>query len=98
VNQQSHRRADVIILTATPLEFAAVLKVDAGGVAGSSWEEATGPSGLPVFYRRFNGKGARPLRVATALAPDMGAPAAANTLLPLLEALDPRCIFTAREK
>ena len=92
MSQRSHHRADVAILTAIKLEFDAVLKVEAGAVAGSSWEEATGPSGLPVAYRRFVGKGDRPLRVAVALAPDMGATAAVNTLLPLVAALTPRCV------
>lgn len=92
VTQRDARRADVVILTAIKLEFDAVRKVEADAVAGSSWEEAPGPSGLPVAYRRFAGKGDRPLRVAVALAPDMGATAAVNTLLPLVEALRPRCV------
>jgi nucleoside phosphorylase len=89
---QEERRADVVILTAIKLELDAVRKVEAGAVAGSSWEEAPGPSGLPVAYRRFAGKGDRPLRVAVALAPDMGATAVVNTLLPLVAALRPRCV------
>lgn len=92
VPQGNERRADVVILTAIKLELDAVLKVDAGAVAGSSWEEAIGPSGLPVAYRPFVGKGVRPLRVAVALAPDMGTTAAVNTLLPLVAALRPRCV------
>lgn len=86
------RRADVVILTAIPLELAAVLAVDAGAVPGSVWERVTGPSGLPVAFRPFVIKGGRPLRVAVAVAPDMGPTAATNTLLPLVEALRPRCI------
>jgi len=82
----------VVILTAIKLELDAVRKVDAGAVAGSSWEEASGPSGLPVMYRQFVGKDDRPLRVAVALAPDMGATAVVNTLLPLVAALRPRCV------
>src|ERR1041384_2945566 len=86
------RRADVVILAAIRLEFDAVLKVDAGAVDGSSWESERGPSGLPVAFRSFAGAGGRPLRVAVAVAPDMGAVAAVNTLLPLVERLEPRCI------
>lgn len=86
------RRADVVILTAIPLEFDAVLKVDAGAVPGSSWEPAKGPSGLPVAFRSFVVKHGRPLRVAVAVAADMGATAATNALLPLVAALKPRCI------
>jgi nucleoside phosphorylase len=86
------RRVDVVILTAIPLEYDEVLKVDAGAVDGSRWEEARSEIGLPVAFRRFTGTGARPLRVAVAVAPDMGAPAAVATLLPLIEWLEPRCI------
>ena len=86
------RRADVVILTAIRLEFDAVLLVDAGAVRGSVWEAIDGPSGLPVAFRSFVVDGGRPLRVAVAVAPDMGATAATNTLLPLIEALRPRCI------
>jgi hypothetical protein len=31
------RRADVVILTALPLEYDAVLQVNAGAVQGSTW-------------------------------------------------------------
>lgn len=86
------RRADVVILTAIRLEFDTVLKVDAGAVPGSVWDLTTGPSGLPVAFRAFVVEGGRPLRVAVAVSPDMGATAATNTLLPLVEALKPRCI------
>jgi nucleoside phosphorylase len=89
---QGPRRADVTILTALRLEFDAARKVDAGAVPGSSWEEVPGPSGLPVAFRPFVTKAGRPLQVAVALAPDMGATAAVNTLLPLVEKLKPRCI------
>jgi len=92
VPQGNERRSDVVILTAIKLEFDAVLKVDAGAVAGWSWEEAPGPSGLPVAYRRFVGKGDRLLRVAVALALDMGATAVVHTLLPLVTELRPRCV------
>ncbi|HSS02192.1 MAG TPA: hypothetical protein VLM79_34275 [Kofleriaceae bacterium] len=86
------RRADVVILAAIRLEFDAVLKVDAGAAEGSAWELERGPSGLPVAFRPFVRAGGRPLRVAVAVAPDMGAVAAVNTLVPLVERLEPRCI------
>lgn len=81
-----------MILTAIRLEFDAVRAVAAGAVAGSVWETVPGPSGLPVAFRAFAGDRGRPLRVAVALAPDMGATAAVNTLLPLVNELAPRCI------
>ncbi|HSR97813.1 MAG TPA: tetratricopeptide repeat protein [Kofleriaceae bacterium] len=76
-------------------ELDAVLAVDAGAVPGSTWELGTGPSGLPVAFRPFVASGAgadRPLRIAVAKAPDAGATAATETLLPLVEAWGPRCI------
>ncbi|HEX8115019.1 MAG TPA: hypothetical protein VF516_45135 [Kofleriaceae bacterium] len=75
------RRADVVILTALRLEYDAVLQVDAGAVHGSTWEHAKGPSGLPLAFRPFEVSTGRPLRVAAAVAADMGATAATNTLL-----------------
>ncbi len=86
------RRADVVILTAIRLEFDAVLEVDAGAVPGSTWEVVSGPSGLPVAFRSFVGDDGQPLRVVVAVSADMGATAAVNTLLPLVEALKPRCV------
>lgn len=82
----------MVILTAIRLEFDAVLKVDAGAVPASAWEPVPGPSGLPVAFRPFVVERGRPLVVAVAVAPDMGATAAVNTLLPLVERLQPRCI------
>jgi len=89
---EAWRRADVVILTALRLEYDAVLQVDAGAVRGSTWERTTGPSGLPVAFRSFEVPTGRPLRVAVAVAADMGATAATNVLLPLMEALKPRCV------
>jgi hypothetical protein len=79
------RRVDAVILTALPLEFDAVLQVDAGAVPGAAWDRARGPSGLPIAFRSFVVNRGRPLRVAVAQAPGMGATAATNTLLPLVD-------------
>ena len=73
------RRADVVILTALRLEYDAVLQVNAGAVQGSTWERTTGPSGLRLALRSFEVPTGRPLRVAVAVAADMGATAATNT-------------------
>lgn len=59
------RSADVVILTAIPLEYQAALQVETGAVEGSHWEEERLPNGLRVSFRPFHGKkGGRPLRVA----------------------------------
>lgn len=85
-------RADVVIVTAISLEYQAAKDVGTGAFAGSRWEEERGPNGLPVAFRTFRGKGGRPLRVAVAQAADMGAVAATNALLPLVEVYRPRCV------
>jgi nucleoside phosphorylase len=86
------RRVDALILTAIRLELDAVLCVDAGAVPNTNWEMSSGPSGLPVAFRSFVVESGPPLRVAVAVAPDMGATAAVNTLLPLVDTLAPRCV------
>jgi nucleoside phosphorylase len=83
---------DVVIMTAIALEYREALRVGAGALAGSQWEERRGPNELPVAFRAFSGKEGRPLRVALALAGDMGAVAATNALLPLVMAYEPRCV------
>ncbi|HYO54468.1 tetratricopeptide repeat protein [Archangium sp.] len=88
----STRRVDVVILTAITLEYQAALRVEAGAREGGRWEEQKGPNGLPVAFRTFHGKGGRPLRVAVAQAGDMGAVAATNALLRLVEVYRPRCV------
>ena len=88
----SQRRADVVVLTAIPLEYQAALQVEAGAWEGSQWELQEGPNGLPVAFRTFRGKGGRGLRVVAARAADMGAVAATNALLPLVEAYRPQCV------
>jgi nucleoside phosphorylase len=86
------RRADVVVLTALRMEFDAMLQVHAGAVPGSEWELVTGPNGLPVAFRWFEAERGRPLRVAVAVSPDVGATSAVNTLLPLIDRLEPRCV------
>jgi WD40 repeat protein/nucleoside phosphorylase len=85
-------RADVVILTAIPLELDAVLAVDTGAVPGSAWSVITSAAGLPVAFRSFVAQGGRPVRVAAAVSADMGATAAVHALVPLASALRPRCI------
>ena len=82
---------DVIVLTAITLEFEAVLKVNAGGI-DPAWTKGTGPNGLPVAFRTFQGKGGSRIGIAVAQAGDMGAVAATNALLPLVERYTPSCV------
>ncbi|MCU0650342.1 MAG: hypothetical protein MUF00_20320, partial [Gemmatimonadaceae bacterium] len=91
-NEGASRRVDVVIVTAIPLEYEAVLKVDAGAVPGSVWREAKQPNGVAMAYRAFEVPDGRPLEVAVAVAPDMATAAALATLIPLIEKLQPRCI------
>jgi nucleoside phosphorylase len=87
----SWTRADVVILTAIELEYAAVKQVEAGAAPGSSWVEDK-HNGLPVALREFvTSKGDR-LRIAVGRAPDMGKGSAVATLQPLVDALRPSCI------
>lgn len=91
-SQGTERQVDVVIVTAIPLEYEAVLKVDAGAVPGSVWREAKQPNGVAMAYRSFVVPEGRPLQVAVAVAPDMATPALLSTLIPLIEKLEPRCI------
>lgn len=86
------RHADVVILTALHEEYDAVLQVDAGAVPGSTWERTTSADNLPLAFRSFKVPTGRPLRIAAAVAADMGATAATHALLPLVKALGPSCI------
>ncbi|HEY0992321.1 MAG TPA: SpoIIE family protein phosphatase [Kofleriaceae bacterium] len=83
--------ADVVILTAIELEYAAVKLVDAGAVAGSRWAEDR-HNGLPVASREFAGTAGRSVRVVVSRAPDMGKASVLTTLGPLVDALRPSCI------
>ncbi|REG24498.1 tetratricopeptide (TPR) repeat protein [Archangium gephyra] len=89
---ESSRGVHVVILTAITLEYRAAKQVEAGAWPGSRWEEQRSPQGLPVVFRTFQGKGGRPLRVAIAQAGEMGAVAATNALLPLVDAYRPQCV------
>lgn len=87
----SWTRADVVILTAIELEYAAVKQVDAGAAPGTRWAEET-HNGLPVALREFIGSGGRRLRIAVGRAPDMGKGATLTILQPLVDAMRPVCI------
>jgi nucleoside phosphorylase len=92
VSEWDAHQADVVILAVSRLELDAVLAVDAGAVPGSTWEVVHRPNGLPVAFRSFVAANGWPLRVAAATSAGMGATAALHALLPLIDALRPRCI------
>ena len=92
MSQGTKRRVDVVIVTAIPLEYEAVLKVSGGAVPGSAWREDKQPNGVAMAYRSFEVPKGRPLEVAVAVAPDMATAAALTTLIPLIEELKPHCI------
>ena len=87
----SWTRADVVILTAIELEYAAVKQVDAGAAPGTRWVEEK-HNGLPVALREFIGSSERRLLIAVGRAPDMGKGSALTTLQPLVDAMQPECI------
>lgn len=87
----SWTRADVVVLTAIELEYAAVKRVESGAASGSRWIEEK-HNGLPVALREFVGIDGRRLRIAVGRAPDMGKGAAVATLVSLVDALQPSCI------
>ncbi|MDC0678849.1 tetratricopeptide repeat protein [Sorangium atrum] len=82
----------MVILVAITLEYKAALQVEEGALPESRWEQEEGPTGLPVAFRSFQGAGGRPLHIALAQAGDMGAVAATNALLPLVQEVRPRCV------
>ncbi|WP_437741006.1 hypothetical protein WME73_36735 [Sorangium sp. So ce302] len=82
----------MVILAAITLEYKAALQVEEGALPESRWEQEEGPNGLPVAFRSFQGAGGRPLHIALAQAGDMGAVAATNALLPLVQEVRPRCV------
>jgi nucleoside phosphorylase len=87
----SWTRADVVILTAIELEYAAVKRVEAGLAPGGRWIEEK-HNGLPVALGVFVARNGRHLHIAVGRAPDMGRGSATTTLLPLVDALRPSCI------
>jgi nucleoside phosphorylase len=92
MSPRAEQRADILIVTAIPLEFDAVLKVDAGAAPGSVWIEDKQTNGVAMAYRSFLPPGGQPLEVAVAVAGDMATAALLSALIPLIDQLHPRCI------
>lgn len=86
------RQVDVLVITALPEEYDAVLAIDDGAVPDTQWTRETGPSGGRVSFRSFLTDTNQPLRVAVALPPKMGAVSTTNVALPLAIELKPQCI------
>lgn len=85
-------RADVVIVTAIPIEYQAVLEVSEGAVSGTTWAEGQQDNGAAMSERSYVASNGQPLRIVVALAPDMGVSAFHATMDPLIERFDPRCI------
>ncbi len=75
---------DILILTALPVEFAAVLAAE---VALEPWQVHRDSSSLPFHVRRMGR-----LRIAAAWTGEMGETAAASGAAALIDHLDPRCL------
>ena len=58
VRRATLQRVDVLIVTAVPEEYAAVLAVDTGAAPGSAWEARTASTGLELRVRPFVAAGA----------------------------------------
>lgn len=83
---------DVLIITALKEEYDAVLKVDTGARAGSTWKEQSGPSGLVVASRTFDTRSGQPLRVVVGRTLGMGAQDAASVATLFVSEYKPRCL------
>src|SRR5271155_1217449 len=82
-------RADVLIVTAVPDEYAAVL--DAGGGA-LAWATETGSTGLTIAFQDVEARGGGTLRVAVTQALGMGATQALLASAELVKDLGVRCL------
>ncbi len=85
---------DVLIITAIPLEYRAVLRVDDGASPDSKWTEQAGPLNLPISTRAFLTTSGELLHVGVVCAPNMGeANAAAVATAAFLQSdIPPRCL------
>lgn len=86
----SGERVDVLIVTATPLERDAVLAVERGATAGSTWKRLR-TMGLWLAVRDFAAEGGT-IRIAVTMAPGMGNTNALITSAQLVQEYDPRCL------
>lgn len=86
------REIDVLIITAIPLEYDAVLSVDTGAVPSSTWLTRPGPTGFDLAFRSFLTPTGSPLRIAVTRPFTMGVMATAAAAAPLVTAYRPRCL------
>src|SRR5437867_3630717 len=80
-------RIDVLIVTAVPEEYAAVLAVDTGALPGRAWEPRKASTGLEISVRPFEAAGGGLLWVAVTQALGMGGVEAVSAAGPLLREL-----------
>jgi WD40 repeat protein/nucleoside phosphorylase len=84
---------DVLIVTALQDELDAVRELRLDGQGRAGWRQATDRNGLPYYWRDVSTTDSKePLRVALALADDMGGTATATRAMALVDELNPRCL------
>ena len=89
----SLRPIDVLLVTAIPLEYAAVTAVHEGAEPGSAWDESEkSPNGLLSARRTFLSKTGEPLTIAVIQAGTMGGVAAAAAAEPAIVEWRPRVV------
>lgn len=87
------RTAHVVIITARPEEYRAVLQVQAGSSPDSTWQEVQElPGQRSVALRTFTGRDGQPLQVAVTRAAGQGERAITDALTTLVDTYKPACI------
>ena len=86
------QRIDVLIVTAVPEEYAAVLAVDTGALEGRPWEARKASTGLEIRVRPFAAVGGGVLWIAVTQALGMGGVEAVSAAGQLLPELGVRCL------
>src|SRR5579862_9003424 len=86
------QRIDVLLVTAVPDEYAAVLAVDTGAADGTTWEARTASTGLELRVRPFVAADGGLLWVAVTQGLGMGGVEAVSAAAQLVPELHVRCL------
>lgn len=87
-NAAASERIDVLILTATKLEYDAALKVDDGAI--DNWRAETASTGLEVSFRTYSTSSGKTMRVALTRGVRMREAEAVAAAVPLIVEYKPR--------